>query len=100
MRTDFFLLALRKQRHSAGIFAPGLIFNAIVNGETNRASFFRCQSSEASGSQIRGRCAILVTIPERRDAGISAASVGGRSEERRVGKECVSPCSSRWWPYP
>src|SRR3546814_13981516 len=24
----------------------------------------------------------------------------GRSEERRVGKECVSKCSSRWWPYP
>src|SRR3546814_18225129 len=22
-----------------------------------------------------------------------------RSEERRVGKECVSPCSSRWAPY-
>src|SRR3546814_20249344 len=22
-----------------------------------------------------------------------------RSEERRVGKECVSPCRSRWWPY-
>src|SRR3546814_12270694 len=21
-----------------------------------------------------------------------------RSEERRVGKECVSPCSTRWWP--
>src|SRR3546814_11334335 len=21
-----------------------------------------------------------------------------RSEERRVGKECVSTCSSRWWP--
>src|SRR3546814_9110241 len=21
-----------------------------------------------------------------------------RSEERRVGKECVSPCRSRWWP--
>src|SRR3546814_10081734 len=20
------------------------------------------------------------------------------SEERRVGKECVSPCRSRWWP--
>src|SRR3546814_9926273 len=24
----------------------------------------------------------------------------GRSEERRVGKECVSPCRSRWSPYP
>src|SRR3546814_11844372 len=23
-----------------------------------------------------------------------------RSEERRVGKECVSPCRSRWSPYP
>src|SRR3546814_4864099 len=23
----------------------------------------------------------------------------GRSEERRVGQECVSPCRSRWSPY-
>src|SRR3546814_11871964 len=23
----------------------------------------------------------------------------GRSEERRVGEECVSPCRSRWSPY-
>src|SRR3546814_6461416 len=25
---------------------------------------------------------------------------GMRSEERRVGKECVSTCRSRWSPYP
>src|SRR3546814_5492576 len=25
--------------------------------------------------------------------------LGGRSEERRVGKECVSTCRSRWSPY-
>src|SRR3546814_15207238 len=24
----------------------------------------------------------------------------GRSEERRVGTECVSPCSCRWVPFP
>src|SRR3546814_16714864 len=30
-----------------------------------------------------------------RNAGNSVA----RSEERRVGKECVSTCRSRWWPY-
>src|SRR3546814_17421195 len=24
---------------------------------------------------------------------------GDRTEERRVGKECVSPCRSRWSPY-
>src|SRR3546814_3328771 len=27
------------------------------------------------------------------------APTGGRSEERRVGKECVSTCRSRWSPY-
>src|SRR3546814_4919976 len=33
--------------------------------------------------------------------GVSVHSLGmrqGRSEERRVGKECVSPCRSRWSP--
>src|SRR3546814_11316033 len=30
-------------------------------------------------------------------AGVSAEI---RSEERRVGKECVSTCRSRWSPYP
>src|SRR3546814_14987078 len=30
----------------------------------------------------------------------SATDLGAtRSEERRVGKECVSPCRSRWSPY-
>src|SRR3546814_16999265 len=30
----------------------------------------------------------------------SKQSMAPRSEERRVGKECVSPCRSRWSPYP
>src|SRR3546814_14440222 len=29
-----------------------------------------------------------------------ALEVRRRSEERRVGKECVSTCRSRWSPYP
>src|SRR3546814_8528662 len=29
----------------------------------------------------------------------SAGSTDMRSEERRVGKECVSTCRSRWSPY-
>src|SRR3546814_12567414 len=32
-------------------------------------------------------------------AGVGAGAVA-RSEERRVGKECVSPCRSRWSPSP
>src|SRR3546814_7652891 len=31
--------------------------------------------------------------------GVAAAGIGLRSEERRVGKECVSKCRSRWSPY-
>src|SRR3546814_13370339 len=30
---------------------------------------------------------------------LASICVKGRSEERRVGKVCVSPCRSRWSPY-
>src|SRR3546814_5111843 len=29
----------------------------------------------------------------------NGGAAGGRSEERRVGEECVSTCRSRWSPY-
>src|SRR3546814_13123801 len=32
-------------------------------------------------------------------AGEAAYKAALRSEERRVGKACVSTCRSRWWPY-
>src|SRR3546814_11958211 len=32
--------------------------------------------------------------------GIAWGAMGARSEERRVGQECVSPCRYRWSPYP
>src|SRR3546814_4202801 len=45
------------------------------------------------GSGICGMIAV-------RDAlGLRTEIVGVRSEERRVGKECVSPCRYRWSPY-
>src|SRR3546814_9735192 len=43
-------------------------------------------------------------MPARHEPARAAGDVLGsrrsRSEERRVGKECVSPCRSRWSPYP
>src|SRR3546814_472862 len=37
--------------------------------------------------------------PDGRCAGSKQKEQQGRSEERRVGKECVSTCRSRWWTY-
>src|SRR3546814_20484593 len=38
-------------------------------------------------------------VPEGRFLAYSAALRDTRSEERRVGKECVSTCRSRWSQY-
>src|SRR3546814_15608672 len=35
---------------------------------------------------------------DRRRAAVPQRSEGARSEERRVGKESVSTCRTRWWP--
>src|SRR3546814_1536715 len=54
-----------------------------------------------------GFCAIqrLGGAPAGRQRHIGVKELAGeqskrRSEERRVGKECVSTCRSRWSPYP
>src|SRR3546814_7113793 len=44
-------------------------------------------------------CASNRARRSRSTCATSARSPGGRSEERRVGKECVSTCRSRWSPY-
>src|SRR3546814_15376876 len=48
-----------------------------------------------------GAVVVLALVP---GVGAPGDGVGGlqhhaRSEERRVGKECVSTCRSRWLPY-
>src|SRR3546814_11018172 len=51
-------------------------------------------------SHLRSRCRCVCVSP----AEVSLTEGNGtaplsRSEERRVGKECVSTCRSRWAPY-
>src|SRR3546814_9638124 len=43
-----------------------------------------------------GRVDVTMLLPVE---GIRFIECDARSEERRVGKECVSQCSSRWSPY-
>src|SRR3546814_17265087 len=62
-------------------------------------------------SCIEGFCPSFVSVSGARprkakaakgelDAALDALPAPERSEERRVGKACVSPCRSRWSPYP
>src|SRR3546814_11497118 len=58
--------------------------------------FGRAASVEGAG----GALAYGAILPDRRDHGGKRAQMAGgtRSEERRVGKEGVSTCISRWEP--
>src|SRR3546814_8771066 len=58
-------------------------------------------SSDVCSSDLRAgrrhRAAEPLSLPLDRD--LKQRVRGRRSEERRVGKECVSTCRSRWSPY-
>ena len=41
----------------------------------------------------------LDEVPEELAREIRGQAIAGRSEERRVGKECRALCRSRWSPY-
>src|SRR3546814_20331644 len=47
---------------------------------------------------VMASVAKIDTYTERENLNASR-SYDPRSEERRVGKECVSTCRSRWWTY-
>src|SRR3546814_13686636 len=54
------------------------------------------EQAKSSNFKIKNNNYHLLSLQFRRICKVGAY----RSEERRVGKECVSPCQSRWWPYP
>src|SRR3546814_13610685 len=65
--------------------------------ETLRFAFYR----DAIGFVIRRGRDRIVAFDRRMSGNFEPESqiLARRSEERRVGKECVSTCRSRWSPY-
>src|SRR3546814_5144936 len=74
---------------------------------SDRGFFFSSRRRHTRCALVTGvqTCALPISIatpPTIRSAGRRApcsTCCSTRSEERRVGKECVSTCRSRWSPY-
>src|SRR3546814_568488 len=97
---------------TVGVKVIGNLLSACSSRSSNLERFHARQflafhpfEESATGGVYEGEAVGHARLVERGD-GIAPASdrnqrtaLGQRSEERRVGKECVSTCRSRWSPY-
>src|SRR3546814_15079984 len=64
-----------------------------ISRRNNKLSFM-----VRDGSQVDAAVERIRSLTQ--GAGMSGQPDWNRTDERRVGKECVSTCRSRWPPYP
>src|SRR3546814_11139284 len=82
----------------------GPVVVQVLEGESavakNREVMGATNPKDAAPGTIRADFAesIEANSVHGSDAPATAAQESKRSQERRVGKECVGPCSSRWSP--
>src|SRR3546814_13736214 len=76
--------------------AAAKLFNAMIfsDAQLNVLIGFEPERRLAAQEQMEWRLNLFIEQFALRGEG------DARSEERRVGKECVSTCRSRWSPYP
>src|SRR3546814_16650225 len=89
MRHRFLFFPRRLKRHP-----PEQRRNRRV---ASRASSALRSSLKASAQWWPRRC--YISTVKQSPGSLAGANLAERSEERRVGKECVSTCRYRWWPY-
>src|SRR3546814_12363284 len=80
----------------AGVGIANLPRDAFAWTEENAADARELISRYPQGSQASAVMGLLDLA--QRQVGAETGTQG-RSEERRVGKECVSTCRSRWSPF-
>src|SRR3546814_18217997 len=86
---------------SSDLRAAATCAKHAVGAHDDRAGFSEAFDAEMIVSGYRGRL-IAHLMPFQAPDGDMVLDRDGnamRSEERRVGKECVSTCRSRWSPY-
>src|SRR3546814_10499123 len=92
----YFFFFSSRRRHTRCALVTGVQTCAlpICRRHGGRVGHSRRTRRDDGGPQDLGPRQRYATAVERR-----GARPIGRSEERRVGKECVSTCRSRWSPY-
>src|SRR3546814_2890814 len=96
----FFFFSSRR-RHTRCALVTGVQTCALPISASARASLQRlvgASNGQDDGIDAGGDAAGIVALSESRQDLVGDDGMG-RSEERRVGKECVSTCRSRWSPY-
>src|SRR3546814_11526012 len=73
----------------------GLVFSGCTTTSPKASASATEQRDEINSGADATLTKLYETSPQSREL-VERAK---RSEERRVGKECVSTCSSRWSPY-
>src|SRR3546814_14803237 len=83
---------------SSAATLPVLLGAAVALGEVVMPVDWTPLVALALSSQVVGQGLLIWALPRFSPLVIGLTLL--RSEERRVGKECVSTCRSRWSPYP
>src|SRR3546814_7294135 len=95
----FFFFFSSRRRHTRCALVTGVQTCAlpICKGAGGRKPTETEGASMAEAGATTRRSA--ASIDDAEVAKFAAMAQAWRSEERRVGKECVSTCRSRWSPY-
>src|SRR3546814_1733903 len=94
-----------RRRHTRCALVTGVQTCALPISRATSEKFWQLPLDDDYADNIKSDIADIRNTGKGRGGGaINGALfvqefVGSRSEERRVGKECVSTCRSRWSPY-
>src|SRR3546814_3326691 len=99
---DFMFFFSSRRRHTRCALVTGVqtcalpILLAQFPGQGNLAAFRRI--TDGIADQVAKRAVQFLHGADQAQTWVGIQFKPMRSEERRVGKECVSTCSSRWSP--